>query len=151
MLEIVPYASVDWAGMEAAHDAARLQELTYAGLKAAFLPLAIAAQRENLFDYTLNVARLDGKTVGFVAFTEDELAWLYVNPKYQRQGIGRALAEHALAQMEPGEQTVEVLMGNIPAKSLYQKLGFTRENVVRGKMPGNEEFAVTVWELTRQG
>jgi ribosomal protein S18 acetylase RimI-like enzyme len=85
-----------------------------------------------------------------VAFTEDELAWLYVHPIFQRRGIGRKLAEFAISQMDPGEKTVEVLCGNMPANKLYVSLGFTKETVVHGKMPGNESFDVTVWQLTME-
>lgn len=148
MIEIMPYEQSDWAAIEKAHDAARMQELTYAGLVDAFLPLSIAAQREDLFDYDLLVAKVGGKTVGFTAYTEDELAWLYVHPDYQRQGIGRMLAQAALANMHAGKKSVEVLCGNDPARALYRSLGFANEKIIHGRMPGNESFKVTVWELT---
>ena len=86
--------------------------------------------------------------MGFVAFTPEELAWLYVDPACHRQGIGRALARAALAQMGPKPLTVEVLAGNLPALSLYRSLGFSQEKIVRGHMPGNEAFPVTVHCLT---
>lgn len=148
-MNIVPYTPAHWQQIQAAHDAARMQELTYAGLEEAFLPLSVAADREDLFEYSVYVAEIDGIAAGFVAFTKDELAWLYVHPDDQRQGAGRALAEFALAHMAPGEQTVEVLEGNEPARKLYRSLGFTQETLLHGHMPGNEEFAVSVWQMTR--
>ena len=147
-MRIVQYAPDYWEDIQNVHDPARMQELTFAGLKDAFLPLTIAAQREDLFDYQLYVALEADIAVGFVAFTEDELAWLYVRPDHQRRGIGRALAEFALSRMETGEKSVEVLMGNEPARNLYYSLGFTNETIVHGKMPGNESFSVTVWQMT---
>ena len=39
-------------------------ELALAGLEAAFLPLAVAAEREGLFDYQVAVAELDGERQG---------------------------------------------------------------------------------------
>ena len=87
-LTIRPYRPEDWSRLAAVHDDARLQELRLAGLEEAFLPLEIAAERENLFDYTLRVAEWDGQIAGFAAYTEDELAWLYVDPAYMRRGIG---------------------------------------------------------------
>lgn len=145
---IRPYCERDWQDICKAHDAARKQELALAGLEAAFLQLSVAAEREDLFEYELLVWEEKGTAVGFVAFTEDELAWLYVNPQYQRRGIGRSLAEHALKKMIPGEKMVEVLFGNEPARTLYRSLGFDQETIVRGKMPGNEEFDVTVYQMT---
>ena len=146
-MEIRPYTQADWPRIAAVHDAARPMELHLAGLDGAFLPLSVAAQREGLFDYTILVA-LKPEVVGFVAFTPDELAWLYVDPVCHRQGIGRALARAALAQMGPKPLTVEVLAGNLPALSLYRSLGFSQEKIVHGHMPGNEAFPVTVHCLT---
>ena len=147
-MTIVPYTSQYWEDIQKVHDPARKQELELAGLDAAFLPLTVAAEREDLFDYQLYVAVEENTAVGFTAFTEDELAWLYVRPDRQRRGIGRALAEYALSRMEKGEKSVEVLCGNEPARKLYRNLGFTKETIVHGVMPGNEAFPVTVWQLT---
>ena len=147
-MTIMPYDPGYWEDIQKVHDPARKQELALAGLSDAFLPLTIAAEREDLFDYHLFVAVEENTAVGFTAFTEDELAWLYVRPDCQRRGIGRALAEFALSQMDADEKSVEVLFGNAPARSLYQSLGFTKETIVHGKMPGNECFAVTVWQMT---
>ena len=63
-LTIRPYRPEDWSRLAAVHDDARLQELRLAGLEEAFLPLEIAAERENLFDYTLRVAEWDGQIAG---------------------------------------------------------------------------------------
>ena len=150
MVTIEPYEAAHWAGIEKVHDPARMQELRYAGLEAAFLPLSVAAEREGLFDYNVFVAKLDGEVVGFVAFSEDELAWLYVHPDYQKRGIGRSLAEFALSKMAPGEKSVEVLADNEPARSLYRSLGFTKEELLHGHMPGNEGFEVSAWRMTTE-
>jgi ribosomal protein S18 acetylase RimI-like enzyme len=130
---ITAYTPDHWEDIQKVHDPARMQELTLAGLEAAFLPLTIAAEREDLFDYQLYVALDEETAVGFVAFTADELAWLYVRPDYQRRGIGRALAQFALANMEAEEKSVEVLFGNEPARNLYHSLGFTKETIVHEK------------------
>ena len=147
---ITGYTPSHWEDIQKVHDPARMQELTLAGLEAAFLPLTVAAEREGLFDYRLYVALEEETAVGFVAFTADELAWLYVRPDYQRRGIGRALAQFALEHMEGEEKSVEVLCGNEPARNLYHSLGFTKETIVHGKMPGNESFPVMVWQMTKQ-
>ena len=147
-MEIIPYEPACWAGIVDVHDAARVEELRYAGLETAFLPLAVAAEREGLFDYNVYVAK-NGETVtGFVAFTDEELAWLYVHPAYQRQGIGRALAVYALSKMSAEEKCVEVLCWNEPARKLYLDIGFTQEELLHGHMPGNEEFEVSAWRMT---
>lgn len=144
MLVIRPYRPEDFPGIERVHDRARRVELRYAGLEDAFLPLRIAAEREDLFAYPgLFVAELGGEIAGFAACTQEELAWLYVDPAHARKGVGRALAEHAL-QRFPGIRHVEVLSGNAPAQALYARLGFVTAATERGRMPGNEAFSVQV-------
>lgn len=144
MLAIRPYRPEDFPGIERVHDRARRIELRYAGLEEAFLPLRIAAEREDLFAYPgLFVAELGGEIAGFAACTQEELAWLYVDPAHFRKGVGRALAEHAL-QRFPGIRRVEVLSGNAPAQALYARLGFVTAATERGRMPGNEAFSVQV-------
>ena len=56
--------------------------------------------------------------------------------------------ENALA-VEPGLCWVETLYGNEPAKRLYESFGFTVREIVAGKMPGNEQFAVRVYRMYR--
>ena len=144
MLAIRPYRPEDFPGIERVHDRARRVELRYAGLEDAFLPLRIAAEREDLFAYPgLFVAELGGEIAGFAACTQEELAWLYVDPAHFRKGVGRALAEHAL-QRFPGIRRVEVLSGNAPAQALYARLGFVTAATERGRIPGNEAFSVQV-------
>lgn len=145
-IRIRPYRNADYPRLCAIHDAARRNELALAGLSDAFLPLEVAAGREGLFDYTLRLAELDGQTAGFAAFTEDELAWLYVDPALARRGVGRALVEYALSEMGR-PVSIEVLAGNAPALALYEGCGFRRTETLTGKMPGNEDFSVTVHVL----
>lgn len=145
-IRIRPYRNADYPRLCAIHDAARRNELALAGLSDAFLPLEVAAGREGLFDYALRVAELDGQAAGFAAFTDDELAWLYVDPALARRGVGRALVEYALSEMGR-PVSIEVLAGNAPALALYEGCGFCRTETLTGKMPGNEDFSVTVHVL----
>ncbi len=143
------YDKDDWAAIERIHDCARKVELKLAGLEAAFLPLRIAAERENLMDYEgLFVAECGHTVAAFLACTEEELAWLYVGPEFMRRGIGRRLCRHALSVF-PHIRYVEVLKGNEPAKNLYESLGFCVVGMEKGKMPGNEKFAVEVYSMER--
>ena len=64
-------------------------------------------------------------------------------PALSRRGVGRALVEHALAEMGR-PVSIEVLAGNAPALALYEGCGFRRKETLTGKMPGNEDFSVTV-------
>lgn len=148
-LIIRPFQPDDWPRMAAIHDAARLRELRLAGLEAAFLPLEIAAEREDLFSYTVVVAERSGEVLAFAAWTEEELAWLYVDPAAARQGIGRALVRRFLEENPGRPVSIEVLAGNGPALALYRSMGFQTVDTRTGSMPGNEGFRVTVHVLER--
>ncbi len=150
MLTIRTYEKKDWDAIARIHDDARKIELDLAGLQDAFLPLAVAAEREDLFGYPgLFVAESDGVVVGFAACTGEELAWLYVDPGQRRRGIGRSLIKHAFHTF-PGLHSIEVLKGNTPAVSLYESMGFAVIGTETGSMPGNEDFTVEVCCMERR-
>lgn len=149
-MKIRPYDSKDWQRLCEIHDAARRDELAAARLDAAYLPLEATAENEGLHEYALRVAEVNGQVAGFAAFSSDELAWLYVDPALYGKGIGAALIHAAL--QETGEAlSVQVLVGNEAALSLYRKTGFEPVGTAHGRMPGNEGFAVSVVELKHPG
>ncbi len=141
MLIIRKYEDKDWAAIQEIHDLARMYELTGAGLPEAFLRLEDTYENEDLFENEVLVAERDGTVLGFVAYSEEELAWLYVHPSAMRQGIARALVSHVLSLTE-GKMTLEVLCGNDPAIKLYEAMGFVTVEIGSGQMPGNEKFSV---------
>ena len=147
---IEPYREQYWQELCAIHDAARKMELAHACLDDAFLPLEIAAEREGLLDYAhIDIALLDCCVAGFCAYSDEELAWLYVLPQFMRKGIGSALVSYAL-ETEPHLNYVEVLFGNEPARGLYESFGFRTKEIISGVMPGNEVFHVRVYAMYRE-
>jgi ribosomal protein S18 acetylase RimI-like enzyme len=149
-LNIRPYTTADWERVCQIHDAARRDELAAAGLAAAFLTLEQTAENEGFHDYTIRVAEVDGKVVGFVAFTPEELAWLYVDPAAYGKGIGTSLILSALRE-NAAPMTAEVLDGNAAAIAVYRKAGFEVIGTEQGQMPGNEKFRVSVTVLKHSG
>jgi ribosomal protein S18 acetylase RimI-like enzyme len=140
------YTLADWPRLCAIHDAARLDELRLSAGEAAFLTLEQTAEGEGLFDGWLDVAEIDGVIEGFVAYSAEELTWLYVNPACYRRSIGRALLRHALVSAAPGFR-IEVLEGNEPALRLYLDEGFQIVQRVEGRLEGNDSFAATGYVL----
>jgi ribosomal protein S18 acetylase RimI-like enzyme len=141
-IEIRPYSQDDWESIARIHDAARLDELRDSAGVEAFLTLAQTADDEGLFDGQLWVAELDGVVAGFVAFDDDEVTWLYVDPQRYRRGVGRALLRHALAAAGP-RMEVTVLDGNPAALGLYLSEGFGITETRTGPLVGNEAFTAT--------
>lgn len=147
-IQIRPYEEKDFKRLCEIHDPARKNELALANLSAAFIPLSIAAEKEDLFNYDIYVAEHEGIPVGFVAFTQEEIAWLYVDVNLSRRGIGKQLLCFALEKVQ-NHVTIEVLAGNTAALSLYFSCGFHIQETLTGSMPGNEAFSVTVHVLTK--
>lgn len=148
-IEIRPYLPSDHKYISEIHDASRRVELSMASLEDAFLPFSVAAERGNFFDYPhIDVAVVDGGIAAFTAYTDEELAWLYVSPQMMRKGIGKRLVENALST-EPNIRYIEVLCGNEPARKLYESFGFRVKEILKGVMPGNESFQVEVYSMCR--
>jgi ribosomal protein S18 acetylase RimI-like enzyme len=142
MIELRYYKTDDWDAIATIHDQARLDELRVSVGIDAFLSLADTAESEGLFEGEVWVA-CDGETVvGFVAFADSEVTWLYVAPGYYRQGIGRMLLRHAIAQCGETVKT-SVLSGNNTALQLYLSEGFKIVETKTGKLNGNEQFPAT--------
>ena len=149
-MRIRPYVTDDWDRVCEIHDAARRDELAAAGLGDAYLTLAETADNEGFHEYEIRVAERDGNVLGFVAFTTEELAWLYVDPLFYGTGIGTALIKAALHETA-APLSAEVLDGNSAALAVYGKAGFVEVSRSHGRMPGNESFAVSVTELRHPG
>ncbi|MEO0489989.1 MAG: N-acetyltransferase [Cyanobacteria bacterium J06659_2] len=140
MINIRPYESADWSRLCEIHDASRLDELNLTVGTDAFLTLEQTADNEGLFDAKVLVAEVDNIVQGFVAYGDEELTWLYVDPKFYRKGVGRALVRHAVAD-SAAPLEIETLEGNTPALGLYLSEGFKVIKRVEGRLEGNEDFA----------
>lgn len=148
-VRIRPYEAADWPRLCEIHDAARLHELEGTVGTDAFLTLEQTAENEGLFEEKLFVAEVDQGVRGFVAYGDDELTWLYVDPPFYRKGVGRALLQHAVAHAGP-DLMIEVLEGNAPALALYLSEGFAVTKRVEGKLAGNERHAAVGLVLRRE-
>jgi GNAT superfamily N-acetyltransferase len=144
------YEPSDWAALCSIHDAARLDELRLSVGEDAFLSLSETAESEGLFEGDVAVAIKDSQVLGFVSFTSDELAWLYVDPVLYRQGVGRALVDHVLKKATSAI-TVELLEGNVPALSLYESMGFELTERKVGRLEGHETFGAVGLILKHPG
>ncbi|NEZ58796.1 GNAT family N-acetyltransferase [Adonisia turfae] len=149
MINIRSYEVTDWSRLCEIHDASRVDELTLTVGMDAFLTLEQTAKEEGLFDGQLFVAEVDNVIQGFVAYTNEELTWLYVDPKFYRKGVGRALVQHAVANSAP-TMAIELLEGNTPALELYLAEGFKVIKRIEGQLVGNEEFAAVGLVLRRE-
>lgn len=149
-LRIRDYQESDFNKIAEIHDQARKIELEAANLLPAFKPFEMVYEVEEFFDYEIRIAVDDqDEPQGFIAYTSDEIAWLYVNPKNHGQGIGSLLLKEGMAGSEE-IKFIEILEGNLNAKRFYEKHGFKLVEMASGQMPGNESFYVTCYILSNE-
>lgn len=79
--------------------------------------------------YQIDLAFIDEKVVGMIAYSETEISQLYIHIDYQGMGIGQTLLNKAKAQAS-GKLTVYTFEVNQNAQRFYEKNGF--EMIGRG-------------------
>jgi len=87
----------------------------------------LVAERRNVRDAYLPNANswiweVDGHAVAFKSLLGNEIGGIFVDPKFQRSGIGRALVDQARTLR--GDIEVEVFEMNRSGRMFYAKLGF---------------------------
>ena len=80
----------------------------------------------------------NGRVVGFIALLGDEVGAIFVDPRCQGEGIGRALMNHARALRRRLE--VEVFEANVIGRRFYARYGF----VVKGRRVHDETGLVSI-------
>ena len=85
----------------------------------------------------------EGRVVGFISLDEIEVSGLFVDPEYQRAGIGGALMDHARALK--GRLELEVFEQNQQGRAFYAKYGF---EVIRADVNEETGFDALHLQLT---
>lgn len=126
-IKIRPYSQQDWQAVCLIHDAARPIEMEGSCDPRAFVPLA--SDKDDIADLNQSqkfVAEVNHELVGFSGVNGQEISWLYVNPEYFGNGIGRALLEAALNVVHDNPYLF-VFNNNKAAIQLYSLYGFKSE------------------------
>jgi ribosomal-protein-alanine N-acetyltransferase len=98
------------------------------------------------------VARVGGAVVGYgglmVVLDDAHITTLAVDPAWHRHSIGsRLLLALSDAAMAKGARnlTLEVRIGNEPAKELYRRFGFVPAGIRKGYYVETKEDALVMW------
>lgn len=93
---------------------------------------SIASELHNPLSYWL-IAEVDGEVAGYVGsqsvLDAADMMNLAVSPDYRQQGIGQTLVNalvHHLQENNVIALLLEVRVSNMPAISLYEKMGFVQ-------------------------
>jgi ribosomal protein S18 acetylase RimI-like enzyme len=117
------YLDADFEAVCAVHDRARPMELAGSTDPAAFRSMAMEAQEEEFFVSRTFVACIGDRIVGFISFNGAYITWMYVDPDFQRRGIGSMLLAEAMRHCGP-EAWLNTMDGNAAAIAFYRKAGF---------------------------
>ena len=130
------YRDDDWAAVCALHDRARPDELRGSCDPHAFVPLADEKEDADSFHHSRKfVACFGEQIVGFVGIDGTYISWLYVEPNYYGQGIGRQLLRLGIELIGARAWTV-ALAGNTRARRLYESEGFQVVRTFEGENAG---------------
>ena len=87
-------------------------------------------------DAVFLVAEVDGAVVGYLHYDsfgdEPELYRIYIDQRFQGQGVGGALVETLHTRLEPDTYILHVVKGNDGAVRFYERHGLTQESVIDG-------------------
>jgi ribosomal protein S18 acetylase RimI-like enzyme len=121
------FQPADWKAICRIHDLARPDELKGSCDPRAFVPIEEDQEVEHLKNCMKLVAVVDGAVVGFIGIDGGYIGWLYIQPDFYGQGIGRKLLKSGLEHVTEKAWTI-ALDGNTRAIHLYQSEGFLEVN-----------------------
>ncbi|MEM8613943.1 MAG: GNAT family N-acetyltransferase, partial [Cyanobacteria bacterium P01_H01_bin.105] len=104
------YCNEDWSAVCAIHDRARTYELAGSCNPQALVPLV--DEQEDIENFRRSekfVACVDEQVVGFIGVDGTLISWLYVDPDYFSNGIGRELLQLGLELTGPEAWTVVLI------------------------------------------
>ncbi len=74
-------------------------------------------------EFQIEIATVDEKVVGLIAYNETQISQLYIHTRYQGIGIGKKLLEKA-KEKSTGRITLYTFEVNEKAQRFYEKNGF---------------------------
>ena len=86
----------------------------------------------------------NNQPVAFMAMNKDFIDQLYIDPDYQRRGIGQTLIDFAREQ-SPDHLWLYTLQINVNARSFYEKNGFVAEKFGVSPPPESEPDVEYHW------
>lgn len=146
-MNIRPFRDTDFAAVMDIYAQTKLDELHYEEKEFELLPLQCDPLRlGRLLESTIFVCE-DNQILGYGAFCGQEIRALFVLPNSRRQGVGRAILKHLMANIT-GAICLNAVASNYPARKLYAQFGFNIAETFAADYNGQ---AVVVNKMLRPG
>jgi putative acetyltransferase len=140
---IRPFRKTDFAAVLDIYAQAKLDELRFEEQEFQLLPLDRDPFRlGKLLESKIYVYE-DDKILGYGAYCGQEIRALFVLPTSRRQGVGRAILKHLMAEIA-GDISLIAVVSNYPAQKLYAQFGF---NIVETFATDYNGQAVVVYKM----
>lgn len=139
-MKIRKYQDRDFKIIAEIYSLSKLDELRFEVEQFELLPLKLDKRRyretmeSRIFVYD------DGGVLGYGAVFENEIRALFVRPGDRGKGVGKSLLTYLLSQADT-PITLYIAASNIPAKSLYQKFGFSVTRAFEAEYNGKPVLA----------
>jgi|GEM_PF-668827 len=143
-ITIREFSNWDWEAVCDVHDRARPYEVGSFVSVNQIQPMSEVAHEDGFFNGKQYVACIEERVVGFICINKEELTWLYVDPNYHRQGIGKRLVEQVRSQLIP-HGFVTTALENERGVKFYERMGFH----ICATFPGScQDYPCTCVRLT---
>jgi ribosomal protein S18 acetylase RimI-like enzyme len=131
------YRSEDWVAVCEIYNLSKPDELLGAVDPSSIPRLEADPDMQALFRGSeILVVEDTGHVAGFGGSRGSFITWLFVHPAFRRRGIATALIRNMLARLK-APVTLNVMASNIPARALYESVGFSVEREFQGTFQGN--------------
>ena len=125
-MSIRAYTIKDLPSITDIYNRSKLDELQFEDRKFTLLPLEEDIPRySKLMASAIFIYSYQGQTAGFAAICGNEIRALFVHPDFRGKGVGAELIQFLLNRTPSIEVHLYVASANRPAKTLYQKYGFS--------------------------
>ena len=131
------YCSDDWTAVCEIYNLSKPEELLGVVDAGSILPLEADSDMQALFRGSqILVAEISHRIAGFSGSRDSLITWLFVHPAFRRKGVATALVREMLTRLHQ-PVTLNVMMSNTPARTLYERIGFKVEREFQGNFQGN--------------
>jgi len=125
-MSIRAYTGNDLPSIIDIYNRSKLDELQFEDRKFTLLPLEEDIPRySKLMESAIFIYSYQGQAAGFAAICGNEIRALFVHPDFRGKGVGAELIQFLLNSVPGIEVHLYVASSNRPAKTLYQKYGFS--------------------------